>query len=312
MVQPPRGRGDGSPSGHRADPAAQPTVRPGASYGDVVERCGKPQKSYGRAAFSAYVEPIVSGARLPVRRHREDRRGRGSSADQCQLGATAVVVDERRCAVRQNSGGHHRSEPATAAARLYAMSQTVRGVISRSKKQPVELVDIVIPDPGSRRGGRRHHRLRGLPHRPDLPRGRHQRRVPVPARPRGRRHRRVHRRGRHQRRGRRLRHPELARGVRAVPGLQARPPPVLLRHPQRRPEDDPDRRHRTHPRAGHRRVRRQDPRPRGPVHQGRSRGRPRRGRPARLRRDGRHRRGHQHRQRRPRRHRRGHRLRRRR
>ena len=30
------------------------------------------------------------------------------------------------------------------------MSQTVRGVISRSKKQPVELVDIVIPDPGPR------------------------------------------------------------------------------------------------------------------------------------------------------------------
>src|SRR3977135_151646 len=28
------------------------------------------------------------------------------------------------------------------------MSQIVRGVISRSKKQPVELVDIVIPDPG--------------------------------------------------------------------------------------------------------------------------------------------------------------------
>jgi S-(hydroxymethyl)mycothiol dehydrogenase len=28
------------------------------------------------------------------------------------------------------------------------MTQTIRGVISRSKKQPVELVDIVIPDPG--------------------------------------------------------------------------------------------------------------------------------------------------------------------
>src|ERR1700710_1102762 len=28
------------------------------------------------------------------------------------------------------------------------MSQTVRGVISRSKKQPVEIVDVVIPDPG--------------------------------------------------------------------------------------------------------------------------------------------------------------------
>ena len=28
------------------------------------------------------------------------------------------------------------------------MSQTVRGVISRAKGQPVELVDIVIPEPG--------------------------------------------------------------------------------------------------------------------------------------------------------------------
>ena len=28
------------------------------------------------------------------------------------------------------------------------MSQTVRGVISRKKGEPVELVDIVIPDPG--------------------------------------------------------------------------------------------------------------------------------------------------------------------
>lgn len=28
------------------------------------------------------------------------------------------------------------------------MSQTVRGVISRKKGQPVELVDIVVPDPG--------------------------------------------------------------------------------------------------------------------------------------------------------------------
>ena len=39
-------------------------------------------------------------------------------------------------------------EPSPEAASLYPMSQTVRGVISRSKKQPVELVDIVIPDPG--------------------------------------------------------------------------------------------------------------------------------------------------------------------
>ena len=41
--------------------------------------------------------------------------------------------------------------------------------------------------PRSRRGHRRRAGLRRLPHRPALPRGRHQRRVPVPARPRGRR-----------------------------------------------------------------------------------------------------------------------------
>ena len=32
--------------------------------------------------------------------------------------------------------------------RLYSMSQTVRGVISRKKGEPVEVVDVVIPDPG--------------------------------------------------------------------------------------------------------------------------------------------------------------------
>ena len=44
--------------------------------------------------------------------------------------------------------------------------------------------EAVVADPG----------LRGLPHRPALPRGRHQRRLPVPARPRGRRRRRGGRR----------------------------------------------------------------------------------------------------------------------
>jgi len=47
--------------------------------------------------------------------------------------------------------------------------------------------------------------------------------------------------------GRRLRHPELAGGVRCVPRLPARPAVVLLRHPQRDPEDDPGRRHRALP-----------------------------------------------------------------
>ena len=41
-----------------------------------------------------------------------------------------------------------------------------------------------------------------------------------------------------RRRARRLRDPQLARGVRHLPGLPPRPPLVLLRHLQRHPEDD--------------------------------------------------------------------------
>ena len=73
-----------------------------------------------------------------------------------------------------------------------------------------------------------------------------------------------------------------------------------------------DRRHRAQPGARHRRVHREDPRRRRPVHQGRRRGRRGRGRPARLRRDGRLRCRRQHRRGRPRRLDRRHRLRRRR
>ena len=80
------------------------------------------------------------------------------------------------------------------------MSQTVRGVISRKKGEPVELVDIVVPDPGPgevvvdimacgvchtdltyREGGINDE-------------------YPVPARPRGRGHGRGGRRGRDRRR----------------------------------------------------------------------------------------------------------------
>src|ERR1700751_5710825 len=46
----------------------------------------------------------------------------------------------RLCRVPSRSATLHR--------RLEAMSQTVRGVISRRKGEPVELVDIVVPDPG--------------------------------------------------------------------------------------------------------------------------------------------------------------------
>ena len=93
----------------------------------------------------------------------------------------------------------------------------------------------------------------------------------------------------------RLRHPELARGVRAVPGVPARPAVVLLRDPQRDPEDDAHRRDGALPRAGHRGVRGEDAGRGGPVHQGQP-GRPRGGGGAAgLRRDGRAGRGAQHR-----------------
>src|SRR6202020_1060079 len=42
----------------------------------------------------------------------------------------------------------HRAAAYRPSTRLKPMSQTVRGVISRKKGEPVELVDIVIPDPG--------------------------------------------------------------------------------------------------------------------------------------------------------------------
>ena len=98
--------------------------------------------------------------------------------------------------------------------------------------------------PGPGRGAGAGAGLRRLPHRPALPRGRHQRRLPVPARARGGRRRRGGRRGRHRRGARRLRGPQLARRLRPVPGLPQGPALVLLRHPQRHPEDDPRRRHR--------------------------------------------------------------------
>ena len=113
-------------------------------------------------------------------------------------------------------------------------------------------------------------------------------------------------------RARRLRRPQLARRLRQLPRLHPRRAVVLLRHPQRHPEDDPRRRHGAVAGARHRRVRREDAGRRRPVHQGRPVGARRGRRPARLRRDGRARRGHQHRQRRARQERRGDRLRRRR
>ena len=123
------------------------------------------------------------------------------------------------------------------------MPHEVRGVVARAKGAPVSLETVLVPDPGPGEALVAGAGLRGVPHRPALPRGRHQRRLPVPARARGRRRRRGGRRRRHRRRAGRLRDPELARGLRPVPGLPPRPAVVLLRHPQRDPEDDARRRH---------------------------------------------------------------------
>ena len=109
--------------------------------------------------------------------------------------------------------------------------------------------------------------VRRVPHRPALPGGRDQRRLPVPARPRGGRGGGGGRPGRGRRGARRLRDPQLAGGVRRVPVVPAGAALVLLLHPQRHAEDDA-RRHRAVAGARHRRLRREDAGRRGAVHQG--------------------------------------------
>ena len=74
------------------------------------------------------------------------------------------------------------------------MSTTVRGVVARSLKAPGGGHRHRRARSRSGRGTRRRAGVRRVPHRPALPRGRDQRRLPVPARPRGRGHRRRGRR----------------------------------------------------------------------------------------------------------------------
>ena len=65
------------------------------------------------------------------------------------VGITSVLLIaffQQRAAPVENTGGPAASR--TLNSRLEPMSQTVRGVISRKKGEPVELVDIVVPDPG--------------------------------------------------------------------------------------------------------------------------------------------------------------------
>ena len=62
------------------------------------------------------------------------------------------------------------------------MGQEVRGVVSKAKGSPVTVETIVVPDPGPGEAVVARQGVRRVPHRPALPRGRHQRRLPLPAR----------------------------------------------------------------------------------------------------------------------------------
>ena len=169
------------------------------------------------------------------------------------------------------------------------MAHEVRGVVALAKGAPVSLETIARPRPRPGRGARARPGVRGVPHRPPLPRGRASTTTSPSCsatRPPGV----VEAVGPDVTVGgaRGLRRPQLAGGVRRVPVVSPGPALVLLRHPQRHPEDDAGRRHRPVPGARHRRLRREDARGRGPVHQGRpGRARPEAAGLLGLRRDGR-------------------------
>src|SRR4029077_20432538 len=75
------------------------------------------------------------------------------SGASCALWWSAVTFWDATPASRAGTrrrlmGGRAAAECMAPISRLEAMSQTVRGVISGKKGEPVELVNIVVPDPG--------------------------------------------------------------------------------------------------------------------------------------------------------------------
>ena len=120
----------------------------------------------------------------------------------------------------------------------------VRGVVAWEKGAPVRLETVVVPDPGPGEAVVAVRGLRGVPHRPPLPRGGDQRRLPLPPRPRGGR-------ARSKRSGDGV--TNVAPGDYVVLAWRAPcgacrscrrgRPVVLLRQRQRRPAHDPGRRH---------------------------------------------------------------------
>ena len=183
------------------------------------------------------------------------------------------------------------------------MAQTVQGVIARAKGAPVELVDVIVPDPGPGEAvvavqacgvchTDLHYREGGI--NDDFPflLGHEAAGVVESVGE-----------GVTEVAPGRLRDPQLAGGLRPVPGLRRGKPWYCFNTHNAKQKMTLTDGTELSPALGHRRLRRQDPGRSRPVHQGRPVGEARGRRPARLRRDGRAGRGDEHRQRRPRRHR---------
>ena len=173
------------------------------------------------------------------RRPRGGRRGPPAAPRPGRRGRPGHARSRRRGASGRWAPGQDRSDLVRAWLRRYGVPQTLfstlvqhrshqrsSGVTCRTRSRPsspgararrCSVETINVPDPGPGEAVVAGPGLRGVPHRPALPRGRHQRRLPLPARPRGGRRRRVGRRGRHRDRARRLRGPQLAGGVRRLP-----------------------------------------------------------------------------------------------
>ena len=187
--------------------------------GATLRPRGRSASAYGPAQMRAALRPRC-GASTLLGPSTAAHLGEFSACTLARAAGSRGSVAGGNCRVSQES----------------VVSVQVQGVVARGKGLPVSLETIVVPDPGP--GEARVKVLAcGVCHT-DLHyrEGGDQRRVPVPARPRGGRHRRVGRPGRHRRRARRLRRPQLARGVRhaAAPACAGGPGTASRRSTPRR------------------------------------------------------------------------------
>ena len=218
----------------RADPFAAPegpdldALRLGARELAAAERAGRLLRlrdevvllpdgpARAMRVLAGLPQPFtLSQARQALGHHAPGRRAAARAPRRPRLDPAA-----RRVACARSRRGDSVRGPLTWRS---LVPQEVRAVVALRKGAPVSVADDRRPRPGSARGRRAGRDLRGLPHRPALPRGRHQRRLPVPARPRGGRAGRDGRRRRHDGGAGRPGRAGLAGAVRALPGVPARP-----------------------------------------------------------------------------------------